>query len=92
MNVEYQNSVRNDPAFLYSVEFPPASSTCEISFWFVPRGGRSPLTVSLVIDDEVEAVLFYFQTSGNYSTWLSGIIDLGEMAKIYFFKISLFII
>ena len=79
MNVEYINNGNLVPGLLYSVEFPQASSTCEISFWYVPRGGRSPLTVSLIIDDEVEATLFYFQTSGNYSTWQSGFIDLGKI-------------
>ena len=68
MNVEYINNGNLVPGLLYSVAFPQASSTCEISFWYVPRGGRSPLTVSLIIDDEVEATLFYFQTSGNYSS------------------------
>ena len=78
MNIEYQESDRLERGLLYSVEFPQASSTCEISFWPILRGGNSPLTASLLIDDEVEAVVFILQVSGNFSSWQSGFsIDLG---------------
>ena len=77
MNIEFKNNERNERGFLYSVEFPQASSACQISFWYVFNGGNSPLSVSLLIDDEVEAVIFFLSTNGNYTAWQFTNIETG---------------
>ena len=78
MNIEYRQSNQDDLGALYSVEFPQSSATCQIKFWFISRGGKSPLTSTLLINGEREGSLFQFKTTANYSNWQPAGIDLGK--------------
>ena len=78
MNIEYKDIGRNELGLLYSVEFPQASATCEMSFWFVFNGGNSPISASLIIDDEVEAIVFFLSTTGSFTTWQYGNFTIGK--------------
>jgi hypothetical protein len=62
---------------LYSIEFPQASVTCQIKFWYVVLGGQCELNATLFINDEREALLYRFYSNANISTWVSVNIDLG---------------
>jgi hypothetical protein len=81
MNIEYRGSGLLTTALLYSNEFAQASSTCRIKFWFVTRGGQSPITAYLVSKDVKEALLFSFSSNGNYTTWQFGASDLGKSSS-----------
>ena len=68
---------------LYSVEYPQASSTCQIKFWYVVRGGQCELSASLFIKEEREALLYRFNSNANISTWVQVNIDLGILFLIF---------
>ena len=62
---------------LYSVEFPQASSSCQIKFWYVVRGGQCQLSASLFINGQKEALLYKLNSDANITTWVQANIDLG---------------
>ena len=68
---------------LFSVEFPQASSTCQIKFWYVVRGGQCELSASLFIKGEREALLYRFNSNANISTWVLVNIDLGTVSFFF---------
>ena len=77
MNIEYRGTGLVTTAYLFSNVFQQASSTCKLKFWFVTRGGQSPITASLFSNGVKEALLFSFSSNGNYTNWQFGGGDLG---------------
>jgi hypothetical protein len=73
------------PGKLYSVEFPQASSTCKLQFWYVIRGGQCDLVSSLVIKNKKEGVMFNLNGNANISTWQFVNVDIGNKIKIFYF-------
>jgi hypothetical protein len=78
VNLETREADSSDPAMLYSVEFPQASSSCQIKFWYVIRGGLCELNASLIIKEERQALLYRLRSSSNITTWAFANIDLGK--------------
>ena len=77
MNIEYRGSGLITPAQLYSVEFPQASSTCQLKFWHVNYGGQSPVASYLSANGVREALLYRYDTNGNSTSWKFASVDLG---------------
>lgn len=81
MNVGIGNGLSNTPATLMSVEFPQASSTCQIKFWYFYFGGTGSINASLYIDEEKEVTLFKRRANENLIEWKQGVISLGRINR-----------
>lgn len=81
MTTAYRGSGLITSGLLYSVEFPQASSTCQLSFWHVNYGGQSPITTSLTSNGIKEGLLYRFDSNGNSTSWRFASVDLGTIIR-----------